>query len=298
MKSILTLLAIMAIPLNVAAALADSDVAKNEVETWRAGRLERLHRPEGWLSLVGLHWVEPGKHSVGSAADNGIVLATGPAHLGDITLEGKRATFSLAQGAAATFDGVDQRSGELSPDTSEKPTKVHFGSASFILIERGGRYALRVWDSEAKTRTGFVGLDYYENDPSWRVAAKFEPHPQGATIEVANVLGTLEPMVNSGVVTFEHGGKKFRLEAIDEGDGQLFLVFGDRSNGKETYGAGRFLYAAPPAAGSDAVVIDFNKSYNPPCVFTPYATCPLPPPGNRLDAVVTAGEKKYRGATH
>jgi uncharacterized protein (DUF1684 family) len=112
------------------------------------------------------------------------------------------------------------------------------------------------------------------------------------------VINTIEPMANPGAVVFERDGKTYRIEAVDEGDGQLFLIFADRTNGKETYGAGRFLYAAPPAPGSDRVIVDFNQSYNPPCVFTPYATCPLPPPENRLDLAVRAGEKKYRGAVH
>ena len=122
------------------------------------------------------------------------------------------------------------------------------------------------------------------------------PHPAGRTIPIVNVLGMTEPMANPGVVVFEKNGKTHRLEAVDEGDGQLFLIFADRTNKKETYGAGRFLYAAPAMNGTTTV--DFNKAYNPPCAFNAYSTCPLPPPENRLDLAVTAGEKRYLGQEH
>ena len=304
MKATLLLLSALALP--VAALCADGAVdPKQDYEGWRNARIARLQRPDGWLSLVGLEWLEPGRHSIGSAkGSNDVVLSVGPAKLGEIELEGKHVRLTLAEGVDASIGTEGKRSAELVTDlqASEQPetepTLVRFGTASFFAIERNGRYALRVKDSEAETRKHFLGIESYPFDPAWIVEARFERHAPGATIEVANVLGYLEPMVNSGVVTFEHGGKSYKLETIDEGDGQLFLVYGDKTNRKETYGAGRFLYADPPKEGTDRVVIDFNRSYNPPCVFTPYATCPLPPPGNRLDFAVTAGEKKYKGATH
>jgi uncharacterized protein (DUF1684 family) len=268
---------------------------------WRTHRLERLRKPDGWLSLVGLHWVDPGTHALGMADSNDIHLRTGPAKLGKLVLaaDGK-AAFTADSAAGVTIDGKPA-TGEIvlrSDATTDQrgPTIVAFngGSANFQLIERSGKFALRVKDANAPTRTGFTGIDYFDADPSWRVAARFEPHPKGQTIPIASVINTVDPMMNPGTVVFEKDGKTYRLEAVDEGDGRLFLIYADHTNGKTTYAAGRFLYANPPKNGM--TVVDFNQSYNPPCVFTHYATCPLPPPGNRLDLTINAGEKSYRGA--
>lgn len=291
-------LTLMLSTLTAAAAPNDDTELKKAVEGWRAARIARLTAPDGWLSLVGLHWLEGDKVRVGSARDNDVVLAVGPAHLGVLTRHDKAWHLALADGVDATIgDGAD-RAADLASDASGKPTKVRFGSASFTVIDRSGRSALRVRDTEAKTRKEFAGMPYFEIDPTWHLAARFEPHPPGRTIDIATVIGTIEPMANPGAVVFEKDGKTFRIEAVDEGDGELFLIFADRTNGKESYGPGRFLYAHPPAEGSTAVDLDFNQSYNPPCAFTPHATCPLPPPENRLDLAVKAGEKKYEGGPH
>jgi len=279
-------------------AAIDADAHRTEIEQWRAGRIERLQKPDGWLSLVGLHWVDPGTLTLGSAPGNDIVLATGPATLGTIDSDGKRVVLALADGVDAKIGDGSARSATLASDATEAPTFVTFGSANFHVIERSGRLALRVKDAQAATRTDFLGLESYPIDPAFRFDARFEPHAPGKTIPIANIIGTLDPMPNPGAVVFEKDGASYRLEAVDEGDGQLFLIFADRTSGKETYGAGRFLYAAPPVAGSDRVVVDFNRAYNPPCVFTPHATCPLAPPENRLDLAINAGEKRYRGEAH
>jgi uncharacterized protein len=272
---------------------------ERQIEQWRAQRVERLQQPQGWLSLVGLHWLEPGTHTLGRADDNAIVLATGPEHLGSVTMADGKVTFATtAEGTVKADEHLLTGSVVLAPDSSGSPTTIAFdeGQATFQLIERGGKFGLRFRDARAKTRREFVGIEYYAIDPGWRHQARFEAHPAGRTIEIANVIGQLEPMPNPGAVVFERDGKTLRIEAVDEGDGQLFLIFADRSNGKETYGAGRFLYADAPVDGT--TVVDFNKAYNPPCAFNAYSTCPLPPPENRLDLAVTAGEKKYAGATH
>lgn len=267
------------------------------VYAWRNRRVERLQQPDGWLSLVGLHWIDPGPHYVGSGADSGIRLNTGPAHLGLITLQDGRVMFQPDAASGATIDGKPVKGAvQLHADDEGEPTVLAFndGSASLIVIGRDGRYALRVRDSLAKTRTGFTGIESFSVDPAWHIRARFEAHPPGETIDIASVINTIEAMPNPGAVVFEKDGKQHRIEAVDEGDGQLFLIFADRTSGHQTYGAGRFLYADPPATDG-SVVLDFNRAYNPPCVFTPYATCPLPPPENRLDLAVTAGEKKYAG---
>lgn len=291
-------LALLAAAITAMPAIAmDPATHRDEVQQWREARAARLTAPEGWLSLVGLHWVEPGTHRIGSAADNDLVLAVGPAHLGTLALADERITLSLADGVDAKIGDGDTRVGALAPDSSGAPTIVRFGEASFSVIERGGKFGLRVRDPQAKTRTGFAGIDAFEIDAGWRFEARFEPHPPGRTIDIVNVLDMLEPMNNPGVVVFEKDGQEYRLEALDDtGDGQLFLIFADRTNGKLTYGPGRFLYAPPPVDGK--TIVDFNRAYNPPCAFTPYSTCPLPPPENRLDLAVEAGEKKYAAATH
>jgi hypothetical protein len=289
------------------AAAIDAATHRQQVETWRAARVERLKQPTGWLSLVGLHWLQPGRTAIGSAVDTA-TLVPGidaflrmdklPARLGTLDVLDGHVFFVFDRAAGAQIDGAPAISGELALDVTGKPSQLTIGTLNIIAIERSGRIALRVRDAQAPTLTEFAGLDYFSIDRGWRIDARFEPHPPGKTIDIATVINTLEPMANPGAVVFQRRGKTFRLEAVDEGDGRLFLIFADRTNGKQTYGAGRFLYADPPAAGSDKVVIDFNESYNPPCVFTPFATCPLPPPENRLDLAVTAGEKKYAKAVH
>lgn len=291
----------------ILAAGAAPDPHRAEIEAWRAQRVERLKLPDGWLSLVGLDWIEPGRTAIGSAVDASAVgpdadafvkIAGVPPRLGTLTLADGKLSIALEAGTGATVDGKPATQATLLADNSGTPSVVAHGSVSFIVIERSGRHALRVRDSAAATRTGFVGMDYYDIDPSWRVEGRFLPHPDGKTIPIANVIGTLDDTPNPGAVEFERDGKQYRLEAVDGGPDQLWFIFSDRTSGKQTYGAGRFLYSDRPKPGSDLVVVDFNKSYNPPCVFTPYATCPLAPPENRLDLAVTAGELNYRGVVH
>jgi len=266
-----------------------------QIETWRAQRVERLKAPNGWLSLIGLHWLKDGKNTVGSAKDNDIVLNAGPAHLGVVTLKGGNTSIELDPKSAATIDGKSAAKGELLDDTHEKPTVVAFGTANFYVIDRGGKKALRVKDSEAATRKNFVGIDYYPIDPKWRVEAKWVPFKPAHELEIPNVLGTVDKMPVPGKAVFERDGKTYELlPVLEEADAkEVWFIFADKTSAKETYGGGRFLYSDMPKDGK--IVIDFNKAYNPPCAFTPHATCPLAPPENRLAIPVTAGEKKYRG---
>lgn len=282
------------------AALAEQRAYEKEIGDWRADRLARLQKADGWLSLVGMHWIEPGTTRVGSNPKFKTRLAVGPADVGMLTV-GKDGVITLRpeMDAGITING-EPASGPVTlmsdADADETgPTVVGFnkGDASFVVIKRGGKYALRVRDALAPTRTGFTGIDYFPIDPAFRVTAKFTPHPAGQTIDVVNILSQVEPMANPGTVTFEKDGKSFTLEAIDEGDHRLFFVYADRTSGHETYAAARFLYAEYPGPDGTTVV-DFNKGYNPPCAFTPFSTCPMPPLSNRMDIAVTAGEKKPR----
>ncbi|HVI59211.1 MAG TPA: DUF1684 domain-containing protein [Luteimonas sp.] len=271
-----------------------------EENAWRAQRDANLRKPDGWTSLVGLHWIELKAHYVGSSADSGIRLAKGPPRMGLLQQEGEHLFFTPEKGVAITIDGqpLDKRV-ELHDDMSESPSVVGFddGKGQMTVIARDGRHALRVKHADADTRTRFAGLQYWPADPSWKIDAKFVPNAPGKTIQVADIIGAVNEEPNPGAVEFQRDGRTWRIEALDEGDGSLFLVFADRTNGHGSYGAGRFLYADKP--GPDGkVVLDFNQAYNPPCAFTPFATCPLPPPENRLDLAVTAGEQKYAGGSH
>ena len=268
-----------------------------EIQSWRTQRVEHLRAPHGWLSLVGLDWLKDGKNTLGSARDNGIVLAKAPAQLGTITLVGGKATIVLDAKSGATIDAKSVREAVLLDDSHDKPTTVAYSTVSFYLVQRGDKFGLRVKDTQADTRTHFLGLDYFPIDASWRIEAKWEAYDPPREVEEPNILGQMDKVVVPGAAVFERGGKTYRVEPVIEspGDTNLFLVFGDKTNGRETYGASRFLYTEPPKDGK--VILDFNKAYNPPCAFTPYATCPLPTSQNRLKLRVTAGEKKYRG-TH
>lgn len=265
-----------------------------EIERWHAQRIERLTAPNGWLSLAGLEWLKPGANRIGSARDNDIVLAKAPAHLGAITWADD-GTLSIALDATdgVTIDGATGTRAVLRDDSHANPTTVAFGSVNFIAVDRGGRKGLRVRDSEAETRTRFAGIERFRVDDTWRIVANWVPLDPPYSLATGTVIGTIERYPAPGRAVFERDGKRFELYPVLEapGDRQLFLIFTDATSGKETYGAARFLYADMPRDGK--IVLDFNKAYNPPCAFTPYATCPLAPPENRLDVRVTAGELKY-----
>jgi uncharacterized protein len=281
---------------SVGAGLDDAAAYPKQIQAWRQHRLERLTAPTGWLSLVGLDWLKQGANTLGAAKDSSIVLPKAPARLGTITLTGGKATIALDSGADATIDGEKKSGGELLDDTHEKATTVAFGSVSFYLVQRGDKFGLRIKDSDAETRKHFTGIDNFAIDPTWRVEAKWEAYNPPHEVEEPNILGQIDKVIVPGAAVFQRAGKTYRIEPVIEtpGDKELFLVFADKTSGKETYGAARFVYTSEPKDGK--VILDFNQAYNPPCAFTPFATCPLPTKQNRLDVRVTAGEKKYRGA--
>ncbi len=281
-------------PLALDQALAMTE-HQQDIAAWRASRTERLTAPDGWLSLIGLHWLSTGKaQTLGNGDGNDVDLERGPQRLGTLTWDEGRASFTVADGAVITVDGEPATRVDLNPPDERPAPVVRFGSVSFQMLERGGKYALRVKDNDAPTRTGFTGIPYFDIDPSWRIDARFEAYEEPRTIEIATVVGTLEEYPNPGRIAFERDGKTHTIEAlVEQGTEQYFLIIADRSSGKESYGMARYLYAGPPVDGR--IVVDFNKAYNPPCAFTAYATCPMPPAGNRLDLYVAAGEKTYVG---
>ncbi|KRE89627.1 hypothetical protein ASG87_04715 [Frateuria sp. Soil773] len=311
LRSVALVLALFsgAVAVHAESSIAPIDPAAHEraVQQWREGRVRRLTAPDGWLSLIGLEWLKEGANRIGSAAGNDIVLKAGPAHLGTLTLAhdgGLR--LALAKDSGATVDGkaVDEAVlvDDLHATGDASPTTVAFGTASFYVIDRDGRKALRVKDSDAATRRDFLGIDYFPIDPSWRVVADWVAFGPGHTLEIGSVIGTIDKVEVPGKAVFQRDGHTFELLPYqEEPGGDLFFVIGDRTSGKETYGAARFLYAKLPehGVGQDGkVILDFNEAYNPPCAFTAFATCPLAPPENRLDLRITAGEKKYRGSEH
>ena len=276
---------------------ADAIAFDNDQNAWREQRRAGLLAPGGWASLTGLHWIDRGAHFIGSDADNGIQLTMGPEHMGMLELEDDALRFVPEKGLALTLDGepLTGATALRADDDPAGPSELGFdqGRGVAIVIRRGDRYALRVRHAEAPTRTGFTALDYWPAERDWRIAGTFVPNPPGQTIEVANIIGGVEPLPNPGAVEFTRDGKTYRIEAIDEGGDTLFLVFADRTNGHGSYPAGRFMDIPRPDAEGN-VTLDFNRAYNPPCAFTAFATCPLPPPENRLDLAITAGEKAYR----
>lgn len=270
-----------------------------ELTLFRQQRVADLTKPDGWTSLVGLHWIDPGAHYIGSSTGNGIQLTVGPAHFGMVELGNGRLRFVPEKGVAMTLDGAPLTGETIlrADDSPTGPSVIQFdeGKGTATVIKRGPRYALRVKHADAPTRTGFRGLEYWPAGTEWRVRGRFVAHPPGKTLEIANIIGTTDAVPNPGAIEFERDGKTFRIEALDEGGETLFLVFADRTSGHGSYPAGRFLDVAKPGAGNQ-VVLDFNQAYNPPCAFTPFATCPLPPPENRLDLAIQAGEKTYAHA--
>lgn len=261
-----------------------------EVEAWRAERYALLRRDVGWLTLAGLGWLTSGTNRVGAFAEADVILPSGPPIAGTITIDdgGLRASGSFMHGGQAADDL------ELASDRDDEPTMLELGDLRLCVIERGGRLAVRTWDTAAEERRTFTGIDHWPFDPAWRLDARFDPTPD-AHVVVPDVLGIVEDELSPGAVAFDVGGVEHRLQALPGGpDGKLFVVFGDETNGHETYAGGRFLYTAPPSEDGN-VVVDFNRSYNPPCVFSPYATCPLPWPANRLPIRIEAGELTFEG---
>ena len=262
------------------------------IETWRAERHARLSRPDGWLTLVGLEWLKEGENRVGSGEENDIRLGGGIEHWGSVFLQGDKLRFVSADTGNVRIDGEPAAESELIADVAGEPTLVASGSVSFHVIFRES-YALRVKDSQAPALLNFEGVDNYPIDESWRIDGRFVRAGQGAVIEISNVLGQVSKMPVFGTFEFDRDGKTHNLLAIgDAHSSNLRFIFADRTSGRGTYGAGRFLYSDGMPAGG-RLVVDFNKAYNPPCVFNPYSTCPLPPQENRLDLKVTAGEKDF-----
>ncbi|WP_223638917.1 DUF1684 domain-containing protein [Corallococcus sp. EGB] len=262
-------------------------------QAWHAERLQRLTSPDGWLTLVGLTWLKEGEQTAGSAPDSEVPLpAPAPSKAGTFVRHGDTVSFQPAPGAAFTLEGKPFAGGALKTDEKGAPDVVRLEGVSFQIIRRQDRLGVRVKDSEAAARKQFHGIPTYPASEAWKVEARLVPDEKPRTLSVPTVLGYAEEMKSAGTLVFTVAGKEYRLmPVLEEGSDELFIIFGDETNRDTTYGAGRFL-GAPLPDKDGRVVLDFNRAYNPPCAFTRFATCPLPPRGNRLAVRVEAGEKR------
>lgn len=249
-----------------------------EIAAWRAERESSLKADTGWLTVAGLFWLREGRNTFGSAGTNDIVLPRGPAHAGAFAMHDGVVSGGLSGEPARTFR----------PDSEAPADVVTIQDLTMFAIKRGDRYGIRLRDRNSSFRREFSGLHWYPVKASARVDAQWVA--TGEKIVIPNILGQNEQDTSPGHAVFAWDGHEQRLYPTEE-DGRLFFVFRDQTAGKETYAAGRFLYAEMPRDGR--VVLDFNKAYNPPCAFTPYATCPLPPAQNRLNVRIEAGELRY-----
>lgn len=265
-----------------------------EIEAYRQAREQRLRREDGWLTLTGLFWLEPGPNTVGSRPGSAVLLPAdvSPPEAGLLVLENR--VVRIVPEPEAGIRLGDERVGEreLKNDRSGEPDLLRLGRLTFQVIERSGRYAVRVKDPESPVRRGFRGLEYYPVDAAYRVEAELEPYDPPRPIEVQSVTGTPEEMLVPGLLRFRLAGRELTLEPLvgEPSETELFIIFRDETSGSETYGAGRYLYAD---LEEGRAILDFNRAYNPPCAFTPFATCPLPPRANRLPVAVRAGELRY-----
>jgi len=278
------------------------DSWQSNLVAWREKRAANLQKPEGWLSLIGLEWMKEGDNSVGSASDDKIQIAKAPAHLVVVHLE-KGGAMRLLEPAGGfpkdlLLDGHPAQEQPLLSDDNEHSSKLSLGDLTIIIIHRDERYGLRIKDAQAATRVGFHGLRWYPPNSAYRVHAKWIPYNPPKMIDIPTILGTVSKLPAPGAAEFTVDGKVVRLEPVleDPQSTELFFILRDTTSKTTTYGAGRFLYAELPDHGltqPGEVWLDFNQLINPPCAFTPYATCPLPPPQNRLTVAIPAGEQRY-----
>lgn len=266
---------------------------------WQAKRRESVAGTNGWTTVVGLHWLKEGRNSAGSSPTNDVVLTSSGvrAHVGWFVRAGLFVRFEPARALVASADGkpVPTTGVDLETDANSKPSVLVLDGIRIVVLKRGERLGLRVRDARSAARLGFRGLSLFPYDPAWRKEGRFEPARGGETLRVRDVIGGIQEYRVPGRFVFSHAGVEHRLVAVEEsGEEELFVIFRDTTAGDTTYAAGRFLYVAKPDA-SGRVILDFNRSYTPPCGFTPFATCPLPPKENLLPIAIVAGEKKPLG---
>jgi uncharacterized protein (DUF1684 family) len=282
------LLAIPLLALSTLAVAQGPDYVAS-IERWRAGYETSLRADDGWLTVVGLHWLEPGSNTAGSDAGSKVLLPpAAPGRLGNFRLEAGQVRFEPAPVPGLAVNGRPAGAAVLRADDQRPYDRITAGSLTLFVIRRGDRFGIRVRDRESQARKDFKGTQWYPAEARWRVAARFVPYHPPKMIPILNVLGQVAPQPSPGYAAFDIGGREYRLDPTGEGR-TLFFNFRDATSGDTTYAAGRFLYAEAPVNGQ--VVLDFNKAENPPCAFSKFATCPLPPKQNILPVRIEAGEK-------
>lgn len=266
---------------------------RRDIASWRQKYESDLKKDNGWLTLAGLFWLKDGANTFGSGSGSDILLPpSAPETAGIFRFHAGKTILIVKSGVEVTLNGKPVLAeAPLQADTSGRPDHVNLGALSMAVIQRGRRFGIRLWNNDGDSRRQFKGLQWFPVNESYRIIAQFTSYPKPKAIPILNVLGDIEPNLSPGFAVFDLGGQQCRLEPVLE-DQQLFFIFKDATNGKETYPAGRFLYSDLPKDGK--VVLDFNRAHNPPCAFTDYATCPLPPRQNHLAVRIEAGERNYK----
>lgn len=266
----------------------------SEIKEWHKKRIENLKKENGWLNLVGLMWLSEGENKFGSDESNNLVFPKGKAEpfMGSFFLNDSAVTIEINKNVKVLLKGGGQvEKMILKHDLQPETTILSYGSLRWFVIKRGDKYGIRLRDLEADLVKNFQGVETYPVNSDWKFEAKFEKYDPPKKIAVPNILGTIDEEKSPGALVFKKDGKEYKLDALNAGE-SYFLIFADETSGVETYGGGRFLYT-PKADSAGKLYVDFNRAYNPPCVFTKYATCPLPPKQNNLKMQITAGEKNY-----
>jgi hypothetical protein len=271
--------------------LAAGTFAQDEAD-FRAKRETSLKAPDGWLSVAGLFWLHDGTMNVGSDPQSDIVLpANAPRHAGTMRMQSGSATFEAAKGVNATVDGKPATKVTMKPDTDPHTTVLQLGSLKLTIIKRTDKTGVRLRDPDAATRRNFTGCKWFLASQAWKITAKWVAYPVPHKIKITNILGMTDDEPSPGYAEFTVQGKTVRMEPVSDDTGELEFMFRDTTSGNTTYAPGRFLDPDKPKNG--VIVLDFNQAYNPPCQFTAFATCPLPPKQNILPVAITAGEMKY-----
>ena len=274
--------------------IADPEYIK-EIEDWDKRRVERLREENGWLNLAGLFWLKEGENKFGASKDNDIIFSSGPDNIGILILKDSVVTVKINQGINVINNGNAVTEMTLLDDLSGNPIILQTGSLRWNVIKRTKGIGIRLRDLNADLVKNFKGIERFPVNEEWKIEASFDVYDPPKKILIPDIVGTVDEELCPGAVVFVKDGKEYRIDAIDSGQ-RLFLIFADETSGVETYGAGRFMYVdKPDSAGK--IILDFNKAYNPPCVFTKFATCPLPPKENYLKLRIEAGEKVW-GVMH
>jgi hypothetical protein len=272
----------------------DAGLHKKEIDEWHAKRVERLKSETGWLNVAGLYWLKEGFNTFGSSGENDIVFPEGkiPTQAGTFIVKSNVVEIEVAPDVEITSQAIPVAKMVVYADSMRSP-QLEYGSLRWFIIRRENLIGIRLRDLENPPLKEFKGIERFPVSVDWRVEARFQKYDPPREIEITNILGQTYSQPSPGALVFEVDGAEYRLDAVDEGGDEYFMIVGDKTNEDETtYPSGRYMYVSPPNE-NDMIILDFNKLYNPPCAFTPYATCPLPPRQNVLDLAITAGELNY-----